>query len=65
MVVLQRVDQTGIAMTSRNLCFCLDDIRTGFLCFGFHLLLSSYSHRSAFFCLGLRNIFISIGLIHL
>lgn len=45
--------------------FCLDHVGTGFFGFGFHFLFQGYSHGTAFFCLGLGNVFVGIGLVHL
>ena len=48
-----------------QLGFSFDNFGAGFLCFGFHLLLESYSHCAAFLGLGLGYVLVGLSLVDL
>ena len=49
----------------RNFNLSLDDLGTCFLSFRFHLLFEGHCHRTTLLSLGLGNVLVSIGLVHL
>ena len=49
----------------RYFSFGLNHVSTCFFCFGFHFLLQSNGHRTAFLCFSLGDVLVSVSLVYL